>query len=47
MFVYKHSETIEYIENWPTFLEIYKLQAKITRYFLELRMRNFQSIVFI
>ena len=38
-FVYKHSETIEYFKNYiPNFL---------TWEFLELRMQNFQFIVFI
>ena len=25
--VYKHSETIEYVKNYPTFLEIYTLHG--------------------
>ena len=27
MFVCKHSETIEYIKNWPVFYEKYKLHG--------------------
>ena len=46
-FVYKHSETIEYVKNLPTFWEINKLHGQITWEFLGLRMQNFQSIVFI
>ena len=46
MFVYKHTETIEYVKNYPTFQEKYKLYGKITREFLRLRMRNFQDIFF-
>ena len=46
-FVYKHSQTIEYVKNYPTFEEIYKLHGQITRESLGLRMRNFHSIVFI
>ena len=44
--VYKHSETIDYVKNLPTFKEIYKLHGKITRKFLGLRMRNFQFYCF-
>ena len=46
-FVYKHSETMEHVENLPTFQQIYKLHGQITRQFLTLRMRTFQGIVFI
>ena len=46
-FVNKHSETTEYVKNYPTFSEIYKLHGRITQEFLGLRMRNFQGIVFI
>ena len=38
---YKHSETIEYAKNYPTFSEIYQLNGKVIREFLGLRMRNF------
>ena len=41
--VYKHSETMEYVENWPTFSEIYKIHGYITQEYLG--MQNFQSIV--
>ena len=30
-FAYKHSETIEFVKNYPTFYEIYKLHGQITR----------------
>ena len=46
-FVYKHSETIEYVKNLPTFKKIYKLYGKIIREFLGLRMQNFRGVVFI
>ena len=46
-FVYKPSETIEYVKNQPTFYEIYKLHEQITQEFLGLTMRNFQGIAFI
>ena len=46
-FVYKHSETIEYVKNQPFFKGIYKLHRQINRESLGLRMRNFQGIVFI
>ena len=36
MFVYKHSETLETVKNWPIFKEIYKLHAQITQEFLGL-----------
>ena len=45
--VYKHSDTMKYIKNWPTFWETFRLYGEITREFLELRMWNFQGIVFI
>ena len=47
MFVYKHTETIEYLKNEPAFYEKYKLHGQITPEFLELTMNNFQGIVFI
>ena len=47
MFVYKHTETIEYVKNWPTFQEKYRLYGWITWEFLRLRMRNFPGITFI
>ena len=46
-FVYKHSETIEYVKNWSTFLKIYKLHGQIIPEFLGFRMRNFQVTVFV
>ena len=46
-FVYKHSETVEYVKNKPTFWEICKRHGQIARELLGLRMRNFQGIVFI
>ena len=47
-FVYKNSETIEYVKNLPTFfLDIYKLHGQITPEFLRLIMRNFQGLVFV
>ena len=45
-FFYKHSETIEYVKNYPTFYEIFKFHGQITRELLGLRMRNFQGVVF-
>ena len=45
-FVYKHSETKEYVKNQPIFSEIYKLPGQIPGEFLGLRIRNFQGIVF-
>ena len=45
MFVYKHTETIEYLKNEPAFYEKYKLHGQITPEFLELTMKNFQGIV--
>ena len=45
MCVYKHTETIEYIKKYPTFLKKKKkLNQQITREFLEFTMRNFQDI---
>ena len=44
-FVYKHLEKIEYVKNLAYFLRnLCKLHGQITREFLALRMRNFQSI---
>ena len=45
-FIYKHSATIEYVINEPTFKEIYKLHRKITREVLGLRMQNFKGIFY-
>ena len=45
MFVYKHTETIEYVIKNPTFEEKYKPCGRITREFLGLRMRNFEGII--
>ena len=45
-FAYKHSGTIEYVKNEPTFQEIYKLHGQVTREFLRLKMKNFQDIAF-
>ena len=42
MFLYKHTETIEYVKKKHTFKE----KWKITRQFLGLRMQNFQGIPF-
>ena len=47
MFVYKHTETIEYVKKQPTFKEKYKLHEWITWELLGLRMGNVQGIVFI
>ena len=47
MFVYKHTEKIEYVKNWPTFKEKYKFYGWITGEFLRLKMRIFQGIIFI
>ena len=47
MFVYKHSETIEYVKTELTSTEIYKLHRQITREFLGLRKQNFKGIAFI
>ena len=38
MFVYKHSETTEYVNNSSTFYEIYKLYGQMTQEFLGLRI---------
>ena len=46
-FVYKHSETINYVKNYPTFSEIFKLHGQIPQEFLGLKMRNLQGIRFI
>ena len=46
MFVYKHTETIEYVKKQPTFYKKYKLYGRITQEFLGLRMRHFQGIIF-
>ena len=46
-FVYKHTETIEYVQKEPSFYEKYKDYGWITRKFLELRMKNFHDIIFI
>ena len=46
-FVYKHTETIEYVKKWANFYEKYKMYGWITREFLGLRMQNFQGIIFI
>ena len=45
-FVYKHSKTIKYVKNQPTFYNIYKLEGQITREFLGLKRRNVHGIVF-
>ena len=47
MFVYKHTETIEYVKKLPTFYEKHELYGWITWEMLRLRMRNFQGIIFI
>ena len=39
-FVYKHSETIGNVKNYPTFQEIYKLHGQITQEFSGLKMWN-------
>ena len=46
MFVYKRTETIEYVKKQPTFYKKYKLYRKITQEFLGLRIQNFQGIIF-
>ena len=45
--LFTNIQKIEYVKNQPTFKEIYKLNGQITQEFLELKMRNFQDIVFI
>ena len=40
-FVYKLSETIEHVKNEPTFKKSYKIQERITRESLRLRMRKY------
>ena len=47
MFVYKHTETIDYIKKLYTFYEKYKLYECITQESSGLRMQNFQGIIFI
>ena len=47
MFVYKNTETIEYVKKQPTFQEKNDLYGGITPEFLGLTMRNFQGIIFI
>ena len=47
MFVYKHTETTEYVKKWLAFLKKYELYGQITREFLVFRMRNFQGIIFL
>ena len=47
MFIYKHTETMEYVKNYPTFWEKWKLYGWITQEFFRLRMPNFQDIIFI
>ena len=46
MFVYKHTETIEYVKKLSTFYEKHELYGWITWEMLRLRMRNFQGIIF-
>ena len=45
-FPYKHLETIEFVKNYATLNEIYKLHRQITQEFVGLRMGNFQGIAF-
>ena len=45
MFVYKHTETIEYIQKQLSFLKKYILHRKRIREFLGLRIRNFHGII--
>ena len=47
MFVYKNTETIEYVKMYPIFKKNTIFTGKLTREFLELRMRNFQGFVLI
>ena len=47
MFVYKYTETIEYVRKYPIFKEKYKPYGEITREFLGLRMRDHQGIIFV
>ena len=47
MFIYKHTETIEYVKKAAYFLQKIQTSRVITREFLGLTMRNFQGIVFI
>ena len=46
MLVYKHTETIEWVKNWPTLNKKYKVYGGKTPEFLELRMLNVQCILF-
>ena len=41
MFVYKDTETTEYVKKYPPFYEKYKLYVRITQEFLGLRMQIF------
>ena len=45
MFVYKHTETKEYIKKQLSFLKKYILHRKRIREFLGLRIRNFHGII--
>ena len=48
MFIYKHTETIEYVKKSSLlFKEKYKLYGWITQEFIGLGLRNFQGIIFI
>ena len=47
MFVYKHTETVEMLKISLLFKKNTNFTGIIIREFLRLRMRNFQSIIFI
>ena len=44
-FVYKHSETINYVKNYPTFSEIFKLHGQIPQEFLGLKCEIYRVFV--
>ena len=46
MFVFKHTETIEHVKNWPNFLKKRKLCGDIIRDLLGLGMRNGHGMIF-
>ena len=58
LFVYKHTETIEYVKKYPTFYlrkirtlrannsTKYELYGQITRQLLGFRMQHFRNVVF-
>ena len=44
MFVYKHTETIEYVKNLPIFFKKLKLYEWLTRQFLYLECEIFKVL---